>query len=208
MKKNWYFSILITAFALLIAIQQQEEVNNQEIVLEFLNNDVTTKEAQKTLAKVAQQLQSIGAKNTKLIKGKKEGEFRITYHSDTDVSVIKKLLNKDQLFALDLSQKGESQNQTNTPKEEQAKKYNVNVYEIQNSPDFGSDYIHGYVLAQQQELDQNAIPSNFTSANVNIADYYHFDEVLPRLQRTYYTIAIAIEATAHNIAEVRAGPLS
>ena len=84
MSKKWYFGVLISAFAMLVVMRQQTVVPNQEIVLEFVDIDPASQEAQDVLTIVKEQLESIGVQHAIISKKSKNGTLKITYYSDTD----------------------------------------------------------------------------------------------------------------------------
>ncbi|WP_109299890.1 hypothetical protein [Aquimarina sp. AU474] len=205
MKKKWYFGILLTAFALLVVMQQQTVVPNQEIVLEFVDVEVTSLEAQKTIAIVKKQLQSIGVKNTKISRELKNGKLKIAYYSDADVAFIKRILSKEHHLALDhvvydQNQKDDSQ----FPFDKNPKDYNFDVYEIQKSTDV--DFNGVYVLNVEQKQKRNFNSNSYSL--VSVFNVHEIDNLIKTTQKIYANIAIAIDNTSYKIPEVRAGPIS
>ncbi len=206
MKKKWYFGILITALALLVVIQQQTVVPNQEIVLEFVDIEVTSQEAQKTITIVKKQLESIGAKNTRISKELKNGTLKITYYSDEDVEFIKRILSEAQNVALDHIVYDQNEDDHQFPLNKNSKDYNLDVYEIQKSTDFGSDFNGISILEVKHEQDRYSGSNSYSF--VAEIDINGIGRLVKIAQKVNSTIAIAIDNTSHNIPEVRAGPTS
>ncbi|TSE08911.1 hypothetical protein [Aquimarina algiphila] len=208
MKKKWYFAILITALATLVVIQQQTVVPNQEIVLEFVDIEVTSKEAQNAITIVKKQLQSIGVKNTRISKGLKDGKLKIAYYSDADVEYIKRILSEEQNVALDHVFYGQNENKNDKqfPLDQNSKDYNLDVYEIQKSTDSNADFNGKYVLEIKHERD--GYSGDNTYSFIAIIDIDHINRLVKVAQKVNTNIAIAIDNTSRNTPEVRAGPIS
>ncbi|WP_298320071.1 hypothetical protein [uncultured Aquimarina sp.] len=207
MKKEWYFKILISAFALLVVMQQQTVVPNQEIVLEFTDIEVTSLEAQNAIAIVKKQLESIGVKNTRISKELHNGKLKISYYSDADVESIKKILAKEQNVALDhifYDRKNGGEDQF--PFNKNSSDYNLDVYKIHKSSDLDTDFNGIFVLEvkQKQERASSFYVYSFDSEN----DTYHLDNLIKLAQKVNRSIAITIDNISHKIPEVRAGPIS
>lgn len=95
MQLKRYIGAIIFILSFLAVISQQEfNVPNQEIVLEFNHVEVTSNEAQTAVAHVKQQLQGLGANQIK-VQQTAQGKLKITYYSDADVASIKKTFSKD-----------------------------------------------------------------------------------------------------------------
>ncbi|WP_438422386.1 hypothetical protein [Aquimarina macrocephali] len=206
MKKKWYFGTLISAFALLVVIQQQTVVPNQEIVLEFVNDDVTSLEAENAITSVKKQLQSIGVEHTRISKGLKNGKLKIAYYSDADVEYIKRILSEAQDVELDHVFYDQNEDDNQFPLNKNSKDYNLDVYEIQKSTDFDADFNGKYVLEVKHERDGYSGSNSYSFVKGIDTDY--IDRLVKIAQKVNTNIAIAIDNTSHNIPEVRAGPIS
>ncbi|WP_106794096.1 hypothetical protein [Aquimarina sp. Aq78] len=206
MKKKWYFGTLISALALLVVIQQQTVVPNQEIVLEFVNDDVTSLEAENAITSVKKQLQSIGVEYTRISKGLKNGKLKIAYYSDADVDYIKRILSEAQDVALDHVFYDQNEDNNQFPLNKNSKDYNLDVYEIQKSTDFDADFNGKYVLEVKHERDGYSGSNLYSFVKGIDTDY--IDRLIKVAQKVNTNIAIAIDNTSHNIPEVRAGPIS
>lgn len=206
MKKKWYFGILISALATLVVIQQQTVVPNQEIVLEFVNNEITSVEAQNAITLVKKQLQSIGVQHTRISKGLKNGKLKIAYYSDVDVEYIKRILSEAHNVALDHVFYDQNEDGDQFPLNKNSKDYNFDVYEIQKSTDFDADFNGKYVLEVKHERDGYSGSNSYSFVKGIDTDY--IDRLVKVAQKVNTNIAIAIDHTSHNIPEVRAGPTS
>ncbi|MBE9488733.1 MAG: hypothetical protein IMY67_00445 [Bacteroidetes bacterium] len=204
MKARIHINVLIIILTIFgIVSQQQISVPNQEIVLQFANDDVTSEDALSTIAIVTKQLQDLGVENI-LVKNLEEGGLKITYYSNTDVASVKRVLSKEKKQEFDYTLNNQDEEQTKFPSDKEPINYDFDVFEIQNGND--TDWnLDGYVLELNIENDL------FFSSNV----YMSIDEIdikeKDRLVKISYkvnrNIAIAIDNTSHNIPEVRAGPI-
>ena len=98
---KWYFSVALIFIAVLGCIlgQQQTTIPNQEIVLQFTNEDISLNDAQVTIDILEQELQRIGVAYIH-VSEKEDGRLVISYFSKTDVQSIKKLLSSQKELAL------------------------------------------------------------------------------------------------------------
>lgn len=198
-----YTSTFIIILTLLgIVSQQQVTVPNQEIVLQFTNDEVKYEEALNTIATVTKQLQDLGVDNI-LVKDLGNGELIITYYSDTDVAKIKSILSQEKNLQLGYASNNQDEKQSELPSDEKSVSYNFDVYEIQNGNT--SDWnIDGYVLKTNSENDRFFNPNEYTS--VIEIDVRKKENIVKVTYRLHNNIAIAIDTISRNIPEVRAGP--
>lgn len=203
MKAKWYFSTLIIIFALLGAFQEKVSVPNQEIVLQFSDAEVSSNKAQNTLAIVVQQLQTVGISDIQ-VREQENGQLRITYYSDTDVASIKKTLSQENQLEIGLTSFNKDENHSKFPFKNKSNDYNLDVFEIQNKADAGSDLNGKFVLELKQEYDR------FSNPNVHPYVIEIDDEEKDRIVKVAYkanrNVANAIDNTSYKIPEVRAGP--
>ncbi len=205
MMKKRCFGILTSVLALLVIVQQHTIVSNPEIVLEFVNIEINSPEAQNAITIIEQQLHAIGAKNTKVSKGFKKGKLKITYYGDTDIAYIKKALSheKDASIAFLLQDQGEN----NLPKKEELQDFKLNIYEVQKASDFSSDFIVNTTLKLKKSQDKqtkfDSYSSTFASSNNDICKL-----VIKRTQKITAYNEIPATRISYQIPEVRAGPFS
>ncbi len=196
-----HFRRYISTFIIILTVlgvvnQQQTTAPNQEIVLQFVDNDSKSSYAQETIATLTKQLEKLGVENIKIHE--LGNSLKITYYSSTDASSIKNVLSNEQSLDVDFSSK-----ESSFPSENSAITYNLDVYELQeiNSNDWSFD---GHVLEVKTESDRFSNPNAFTFLSINEADdkceYY---EVALKINNT---IALAIDTISYKIPEVRAGP--
>lgn len=204
---KWYFSTVIIFITVLgiIGGRLQNTMPNQEIVLQFTNQDVSLTEAKHTIAIVEQQLQRIGVGDIH-VSEQEDGKLVITYYSNTTVEVIKKLLSSQKELALGFVASDKGNKPPSLPSENDGIGYDLNVYEIhdgQNSvSDLGGKCAVELKTGQLRFLNPHFyIPSDdFATQNID-----HTLKVAYTFQR--YS-AIVKNNRSHKIPEVRAGPLS
>ena len=206
MSKKWYFGILMTTFTLLIALQRNAVVPNQEIVLEFETVDITSVEAQNTIAFVKKQLQSIGVQNTRLSQDVEAGKLKITYYSEADVEEIKRIFSQDERIAIDHLQLDPHGNNNDAPSDKDARDYSLNVYEIQKSIDTDTGF-NGAVIVEIKHA-QHGDSNGYSFHALSASNYNDLDRQIRVTQKIYAAIAFAIDRTTRKIPEVRAGPLA
>lgn len=200
MNTRRYIGALIIVLTFLgVVYQQQNTLPNQEIVLQFSDANLTSDEAQNTIATVKQQLHDIGVDNIQLIEGE-NGTLKITYFSLTDVTSIKRTLSEEN--SLDLN--SNSQNKSKFPLSDNTINYNLNVYEIHNNSDVDWNIVENSVLKVNSENDRVFNPNVYVSG-IN-SDYKEKDIAVKERLKVLRNIAIAIDNTSYKIPEVRAGP--
>ncbi len=208
MKKKWYFGTLLSALALLVIVQQQSVVPNQEIVLEFTSSEVSATEVQNAISDVTKQLQSIGVQHTRISKELKKGKLKISYYSDADVALIKRILSKDQNVTLGhIYYTGDEGETEKLPLDEDPKDYSFDVHEIQKSTNFDIDYSRAQVLEVKQEQKKYTGDDSHNVFAI-IGGYEGINTNIKITQKIRTTIAVAIGVTSYDVPEIRAGPIS
>lgn len=202
MKTRWYYSILTVMFVLLAGFATKEHyaVPNQEIVLQFTNDAITSNEAKNTISIVKQQLKSAGVENIQ-VKEQQDGYLKITYYSDSDVDSIKAVLSEVNL--LELGYLSDQNGDPQIPSDDRSLSYNLDVYEIQQADD-ASDLGGKLALETKVEHERFYNPNLFVpQKNVDEKELCKSVKVAYKFNRT---VAIAIDNSSRKIPEVRAGP--
>lgn len=205
MKKEWYFGMLISAFALLVVMQGQTVVPNQEIVLDFRDVTVSSQEVENAVKTVKKQLASIGVKNTRISNELHNGKLRISYYSDAAIESIQEILAENHISWNHIRFDKNDSKDSNIPFDKDSSDYHVAVYKIQKSTDSDTGFSGIHVLELEQKQDRaSGVSYSFV--------YEDTDEVINRFiqlaQKVHSAIAIAIDNTSYKIPEVRAGPIS
>ncbi len=200
MKAKWYFSVIIIFLTLLGIHQEQTTVPNQEIVLQFVDDEVTNEEAQNAIVIIKEQLQAIGINNIQV--GEQEnGKLKIIYYSDANVESIKRILSKGK--KIEIGYTSFNKDDTDFPSDKNQNEYEFDVYEIQ-SADTSFDFDGKYALELKQEYDRFSNPNIYTfAAVVNISEKCRIVKTACKIHKS---ITFFTGNTLHNIPEVRAGP--
>ncbi|WP_396603186.1 hypothetical protein [Algibacter sp. R77976] len=200
---RWCISVLIFSLTLFgVVSQQQITVPNQEIVLQFQDVDLTSIQAENTVANVKQQLQDVGAKNIHVLS-QGNGKLKITYYSAADITSIKETLAKENSLELQLTD--QNKESSNFPFEDNNISYNLDVYEIQKGQPSGWDFDGAISLDIEPKSDRFLDPNNLSIQNIS---YHHQDNLIQLAYKICRAITIQISEPLHTIPEVRAGPIA
>jgi len=202
MQSKGYFSILFVILALIGISWEHTSKPNQEVVVQFNNNDVSCDEAQNAIALVKLQLQGIGVENIQVVE-EVDGRLKITYYSHVDVAIVKSIISNGEKLELSNISLSENEQQPEIPSNEDPLLYELNVSELYKSSNSDLDH-DGFILELKSNHDRYVPP----------VVYFSFSEIAVReknnIEKTAYTvhsnIALLIDNTSHNIPEVRAGP--
>jgi len=201
---RWCISVLIFSLTLFgVVAQQHILVPNQEIVLQFEDVDLTSKQTENTVAIVKQQLQDIGAENIQVLS-LENGTLKITYYSDTEVAIIKETFSEENNLVIHLTTQTQDEDSSNFPFEESNISYNLDVYEIQNGHDSGWGFDGAIGLEFEPKSDRFLDP-NYPS--IEHIGYQYEDYLIQVAYKTRREITIQISDPLHTIPEVRAGPI-
>ena len=129
MKTKLHIGIISILLAFLGAYVERNTVPNQQIVIQFLDENISSKDAETTIQVVTEQLQSIGIENI-LIGKHKDGLLKIIYFSDSDVSHIQSILTKAK--SLKFNYASRHKNSNNLPDNKTLEDFQFNVSKIQN----------------------------------------------------------------------------
>lgn len=204
MNSKWYLSTLIFILALFGVSQKQNYAPNQEIVVQFADDEVTEAAAQNALEIVKKQLQLAGVDNIQ-VRELANGALKITYFSSIDVAGIQKIFSEENELDFDYTAFSKENNTNNFPSEENNKDYQLDILEIQNGYETASDF-DGYLFELIPEKNRSSNPDIYISATlVQIQDAHGVEQ---SSYQYYKSIALAIQNHKGLIPEVRAGPLS
>ena len=204
MQLKRYISAIIFILSFLAVISQQEfNVPNQEIVLEFNHGEVTSSQAESTVAHIKQQLQVLGASQIK-VQQTVSGKLKITYYSDADVASIKQTFAKDLERNLDSNVFSKTNNQTELPSKVPSIAYNLDVFEIQNANNSGWDLDGKCVLTTDTKSDRFSDPNVFFF--IEVVKVSLEDNTVKTAYKVRRNVSISTENNLHKIPEGRAGP--
>jgi len=205
MNNKWYISALVVILALLGVISSHDKIitPNQEIVLQFTSETVSSDEAQNAIATVKQQLETVGIHDI-LVTEYKDGQLKIAYFSTIDIRSVKKLLSKGKVLELNDSIIGGSGIPFEIPSKDNTIAYNLDVYEIQNGYDTAS-HLSGK-LAVEHKSDNDRL-SNANPYSYSTVINYSFLENQIKVTCTFCKHSrITTDHKSNKIPEVRAGP--
>jgi len=204
MQLKRYISAIIFILSFLAVISQQEfNVPNQEIVLEFNHGEVTSSQAESTVAHIKQQLQVLGASQIK-VQQTVSGKLKITYYSDADVASIKQTFAKDLERNLDSNVFSKTNKQTELPSKVPSIAYNLDVFEIQNANNSGWDLDGKCVLTTDTKSDRFSDPNVFFF--IEVVKVSLEDNTVKTAYKVRRNVSISTENNLHKIPEGRAGP--
>jgi hypothetical protein len=203
MKPKWYLSIFILIVAFLGAGLQQFSVPNQEIVLQFEDQEISLVETENAIANIKKQLQDIGVEKIQVYKGD-NGVLKISYFSEIDVVSIKKLFSKEKALKLSYSLLDIEEGTSKIPSKNKSNTYQLDVFEIQKSNGNEGDS-NGLVVELLPENDRSFNPDVYYSALVQDVRFKNKIEKVAYV--IYSAISIEIDNSSYNIPEVRAGPV-
>lgn len=203
MNSKWYLSTLILIVAFLGLSQQQVTVPNQEIVVQFDNDEVSYSDAQNAIAIVRKQLQRIGVHKIQ-VRESVDGSLKITYYSEIDVTGIEKIFSHENSVALGYSAYNQSESGSSFPSENDSNTYKFNVSEIQASFDDASDF-KGFLLSHSEKIERPCNPFLYISfVNTFVSEEHRIDKIQFAVQQHVFS---ATDNSSHTIPEVRAGPV-
>ena len=203
MRSKWYISTLIVFLALLTALVQQQFVApNQEVVLQFQENDTSLEDAQETIEIITKRLQELGVQEVQIIE---EGDqIKITYYSDHNVASIKEQLQVSSLVQVNSASNDLDKGRSNLPIDEQDRVFNLDVFEIQKE-DESQRGLEGTLVLEFDPLSDRLIKPEQYGATHSL-DSESVSELTALALKVNNRIVHAIGSPLFIIPEVRAGP--
>jgi hypothetical protein len=204
MQLKRYIGAIIFILSFLAVMSQQEfNVPNQEIVLEFNHVEVTSHEAETAVTRIKTKLQVLGASQIK-VQQTAQGTLKISYYSDADVASIKQTFSEDLGYKLNSNSLDKKNKQAGFPSEESTIAYNFDVFEIQNTNTSGWDFDGKCVLSTDTKSDRFSDPnmSYFIEA-IHVSLENNTIKTAYKVRRN---VLISTENNLHKIPEGRAGP--
>ena len=199
MKIKLQFCVFVILLSFLGTYIEQTTIPNQQIVIQFSNADISSEDTENTIEIVKQQLQSIGVSKIE-IGQQEDGKLKITYYSDADVERIQSILSKDDHFKFTHDSGSDN---SNFPKNRNAKDFELNISEIQNSSPTNWDFEGVQIVEFNQKSDRFDHLKNNNSGQYNTIQSNSVVKVAIQVNTA---VAIAIGNLAFKIPEVRAGP--
>ncbi len=197
-----YIGVIAFIIALLgIAHQQNVEVHNQELVLQFNETNRSNVDVEEAILILKEELQQLGVTDAKVVEND-NGKLKITYYSDADVSAVKKILLKK--IRSELNSSDDDESPFKFPAEEHSVAYDLDVHEIQNANETDSGLNGLIVLEFKPKSDRFSKPETLSST---IEDYAEKDNVSYKVAFNLHKSSLhALNNALQQIPEVRAGP--
>lgn len=203
MKTKLHLAILVVILAFLGTFMDQKTVPNQQIVVQFLDKSVSLEDSEEAIESIQYKLQSIGVTHIQIGQNR-DGQLRITYHSDSDVSHIQDVLFKGNDF--DIAYQSSQQQSDNFPREREANDYELNISEIKSGTDVNWDFEGTQVTEVNQKTDHsNQLQVNNSGKPFSVKPVNSIINVAVAANNT---VVNAINQLSYEIPEVRAGPIS
>ena len=198
---KWYIPILLITLAGFGLIGVPATVHNQEIVVQF-QEEVSSLEAQKALVRIKYQLETIGVEDLQVVVSA-QGDLKITYYSNTEVSRIKALLASENEVAVSEQTSENGSAPFEFPTSNKYNSYKLDVTEIQNDSS-GVSGFNGCTVDLKSESDRFGIPHvKLLLPEIHSKEKEALEEVA---FLNYAKAALFIESNSRIIPEVRAGP--
>ena len=204
---KWYLGAALLFIAVLGSVlgRQQATVPNQEIVLQFINEDISSNDTRQTIAIVKQELEHIGVEYIQ-VSDQEDGRLVISYYSKSTVESIKKLLSTQKELALGIVSSDKNELPFRFPSQDTSQGYNLDIYEIQDGQTSYSS------LGGKSAVELKSGQQRFLNPNFYIHSETPFivirEQVLSLDFDFQRDIVITKDYRSHKIPEVRAGPLS
>jgi len=202
MQSKGYFSILFLILALIGISWEHTSKPNQEVVVQFNNNDVSCDEAQNAIALVKLQLQGIGVENIRVVE-EASGRLKITYYSNVDVAVVKSIISEGEKLELSDISISQNEEEPELPSNQDSLSYELNVSELHKKPNSDVDG-DGFILELKTNHDRYVPPVvYYTESEIDVRGKNNIEKIAYTVHRN---MALLIDCGSHNIPEVRAGP--
>lgn len=183
---------------------EQSAVPNQEIVVQFNANSISSDEAKLAISDITNQLNAIGVTDIQ-VSEMLDGNFKVTYYSTIDIAVVDDLFNKENKLQLGETALNEKNNSSKIPFNNNSSTYKLEVVKIHK--DYGSDLgFHGLPVEIKSLKDQYL--NQIVSLGTSEIDFSLKNRIEKEVGKNYYYVPFSINNSSHKIPEVRAGPLS
>lgn len=201
MKTKLHFGILVLLLAFLGTYLEQTTVPNQQIVVQFSDNDISSEASENAIEVIQNRLQIIGVEAIEIGRNE-DGQLKITYYSDTDVEFIQTILSKEE--GLKFAFKSGEKNTTDAPENKNVKDYELNISEIQNSNHTNWDFERTELVELNQKSDHSHnLKVKSSGAQINSEQ----SNIVKKLAlKVNNSLVLIIDNLSYKIPEVRAGP--
>ncbi|NCO63651.1 MAG: hypothetical protein GW839_07725 [Flavobacteriales bacterium] len=198
-----YFGALLILFTLLGVYQNKNSEPNQEIILKFSDTNISSDEAQKATDLVKKQLLEIGISAIR-VQHLEEGQLKISYYTKRDIESIKEILSEESHIEIGYSFDNINKSNSSFPKNNKQKDYQLDVYEIHKNKDLESGLNGKFVFNLKFDYDRFFNPKVYFLHHKT--DSKDVNRIVSEAIKVVNNMADAIDTSAGNIPEVRAGP--
>jgi hypothetical protein len=195
MNAKWYISTLFLIFTLLGTFQQQVSIPNQEIVLEFVDENINKNNIENTIDDIKEKLLNVGVSNI-TIEETKTKTLKISYYSTVAIDNIREALVKDTKIVL-------NKNSENKDKNSPSYNYNIDIYELTDETGF-SDLDYSFVF--EIKLHSDRFTTNNYFAFIKKAEQHKTDQLFKTSFKANKNNPFTKDRTSCKEPEVRAGP--
>lgn len=200
MNSKWYIGILIGVLTLVGIGINPSAIPNQEIVLEYNQDQQGFVNRNSLLDCLREQLLDLDASNIKIAR-KDDGSVRITYHSNlTTQDIIASLKDNEGLTSLGYPVQPKKSPQEN--KREDVLAYKLAVKEITKDTT-GVDF-NGAIVESQTEGTRYLVPEKILFA---VTPIFNWELQQNKVRSNFSIVKIAITQNLYTHPEGRAGPL-
>ncbi|BAO74674.1 hypothetical protein WPG_0444 [Winogradskyella sp. PG-2] len=193
--------IIILLFTFLGTYLDNTIVPNQQIVIQFSNENISSEDANTTIEDVKEKLQSIGVLHIS-IGQHEDGKLKITYYSDADVNRIQNILSNE--GSLKLAYQSDENRSSDYPENSNENDYKLNISEIQKDADTNWHFDGIQITELNQKTDRFNNPTDHLPNGILNSNY--ISRTVEFEIKRYTTIALAFDHISNIIPEVRAGP--
>jgi asparagine N-glycosylation enzyme membrane subunit Stt3 len=201
MKTRLHFGVLISLLAFFGRHLEQTTDANQQIVIQFSDEDIAEEDAETAIDAIFVRLQSAGAEHIQI--GQKEnGQLKITYYSNADVEHVQDILSKEE--GVRFTYESDNNSSNNLPDHRSLKNYEFNISEIHNDNNINWDFDGIQIVEIKQNIDyQDNIKVNTFTGQLNTE---HQNRIVNVAIKVNGTVTIALDCISYKTPEVRAGP--
>lgn len=192
MNSKWYTStFFLLLFIVFGTLQEQINVPNQEIVLEFNNSTQNFQNKKSTVANLSEKLKDLGVTNI-TISESDHGILRIAYHSKIDADRLQEILN-------------ESENELPQAPKEKQKDYSLSVFELIDLVQLQKTH-DNFIVELKSNFDRSTTNQNIGLTKENslkVKPEFSLKKAKATFQKSIYK-----PTSTNGEPEVRAGPLT
>lgn len=200
MSFKWYIGIFIGLISIFVVQQQESMVPNQEIVLHFNNDAISTEDVQCSLSLLKNQLTDVGVVDIKT-ELQPSGGYKISYHSDLSVTSIKNHIDVDAFTGFINQQSPLS----DVPVQDDEVVLLMDVYDIQQDAGGFADTDNALLFEIKQDYSRGSQVSHpFFSGELYPSLITVF---IDSLQDTNCVLGHTIANRPYAVPAVRAGPI-